>query len=231
MSLEQAEPRSFLFDCDAILFDLDGVLVDSRQCVEKLWVDWAEHRGIDPGLVLCDLHGKRAVETVRRVAPHLDADAEAAELAETEAGLTQGLAQIPGAADLLRSIPMGDWAIATSGSRATATTRLNFGRLPFPAALVSSEDVGKGKPDPEPYLLAAKKLGVDPTRCVVVEDAPAGIQAGKAGGMRVVAVLSSIFSARELGQADAMVLHLGDLEVLLSPSGGKARLWLRGKCI
>jgi len=221
----------FQFDCDAILFDLDGVLVDSRHCIERIWQSWASQHHINIDKVLHYAHGRRTLETIRLVATHLDAETEAAELSAIEAQATDGLIKIPGALELLQSIPPGAWGIATSVSHATASTRLAFGGLPVPDVLISAEDVVSGKPDPEPYLFAAMMLGVKPASCVVIEDAPAGIQAGRAAGMHVVGVLSSSFTADELRQAHVVVRKLSDIEVLQAQGTSQARLIVRAKGI
>jgi len=225
------EHHLFQFNCDAVLFDLDGVLVDSRHCVERHWLEWASQHHLNPDKVLHYAHGRRTVETIRLVAPHLDAEREATELEAGEAYDTDGLVKIPGALELLQSIPPDAWGIATSGTHATASTRLAFGGLPVPDVLISGEDVVAGKPDPEPYLFAALMLGVKPTSCVVIEDAPAGIQAGHAAGMHVVGVISSAYLAEELSQAEVVVRKLGDIEVFQAQVPGQARLIVRVKGI
>jgi sugar-phosphatase len=169
------------------------------------------------------------VETIRQVAPQLDAEREAAELWAIEAQETQGLAKIPGALELLQSIPSDAWGIATSGPRAIALTRLAFAGLPVPEVLIGADDVVAGKPDPEPYLFAAMMLGAKPARCVVIEDAPAGIQSGRAAGMPVVGVLSAAFSAGELNQAQVIARKLSDIEVHQPHGNSLARLILRVK--
>jgi sugar-phosphatase len=211
--LPHHEHHNFQFDCDAVLFDLDGVLVDSRHCIENLWKGWANKHQINIDKVMHYAHGRRAVETIRLVAPQLDAERET------------------GALELLQSIPSSAWGIATSGSRATAITRLTFAGLPVPEVLISSEDVVAGKPDPEPYLFAAMMLGAKPASCVVIEDAPAGIQAGRAAGMHVVGVISSSYPASELSQAQTLVRKLGDLSVVEAQQPALARLFVRVKGI
>lgn len=223
------EHHVFQYDCDAVLFDLDGVLVASRHCVERHWLEWAKQHHLNSDKVLHYIHGRRTVETIRIVAPHLDAEREAAALEAGEANDTIGLVKIPGALELLQSIPLGAWGIATSGTRAIATTRLAFGGLPVPDVLICSEDVEAGKPNPEPYLFAAMMLGVKPASCVVVEDAPAGIQAGRAAGMHVVGIISSSYPAEELSQAHICVRKISDIEVAQSPKTGLARLIARVK--
>jgi sugar-phosphatase len=225
------EQHSFQYDCDAIVFDLDGVLVDSRHCIERIWRAWASPHHINIDRVLHYARGRRAIETIRLVAPQLDAEHEAAELAAAEARETEGLVKIPGALELIQSIPANAWGIATSGLRATATTRLVFGGLPVPDVLITAEDVNVGKPDPEPYLFAAMMLGVEPARCVVIEDAPMGIQAGRAAGMHVIGVISSDYTLEELHQAHVVVRKLSDIKVSQIQGTGLASLIVRVKAL
>jgi len=221
------EHHVFQYACDAVLFDLDGVLVDSRHCIERHWLTWASQHQLNTDKVLHYAHGRRTVETIHLVAPDLDAEREAAAIEASEANDTSGLVKIPGALELLRSIPADAWGIATSGTHAIAATRLTFGGLPVPDVLISSEDVVSGKPDPEPYLFAAMMLGVKPASCVVIEDAPSGIQAGRAAGMHVVGVISSAYTQEELQQAQVVVRKLSDIEVMEAPKGGLGRLIVR----
>jgi mannitol-1-/sugar-/sorbitol-6-phosphatase len=223
------EHHVFQFDCDAVLFDLDGVLVDSRHCVERHWLEWANQHHLNTDKVLHYAHGRRKVETIRLVAPLLDAEREAAELEAVEAQDTAGLAKIPGAPELLQSIPADAWGIATSGTHAIAATRLAFGGLPVPDVLICAEDVEAVKPNAEPYLFAALMLGVKPASCVVIEDAPSGIQSGRAAGMHVVGLISSAYAAEELSQAHVLVRKLSDIEVLETHGAGLARLIVRVK--
>ena len=210
------------WDCDAVLFDLDGVLVDSAVCVERHWRRWAAEHGLDSEEIMRFAHGRPTVETIRLVAPHLPAELEAARLDASEAFDTDGVVAILGAAELLRSLPRDVWAIATSGTRDTAVTRLGHTGLPLPAVLITADDVKRGKPDPEAYLLAAAKLDVTPERCVVVEDAPAGIEAGHAAGMRVVA-LATTHSHAELSAADVTAAQLADVRVSPRDIGSAGR--------
>ena len=205
-------------ECDAVLFDLDGVLVDSTACVERHWRRWAAEHHLDPDAIMRFAHGRPTVETIRLVAPHLPAEEEAARLNAAEAFDTDGVSVVEGAVRLLHSLPREAWAVATSGTRDTAMTRLRHGGLPVPTVLVTADDVKRGKPDPEAYLLAAAGLGVKPEACLVVEDAPAGIRAARAAGMRVVAVVSTHARA-ELGEANVTVARLVSIEV--SPSDGR----------
>jgi sugar-phosphatase len=157
-------------------------------------------------------HGRRIAETLRLVAPQLDAVAEAAVLDAMEEVEARGLRAAPGAAALLRQLSEAQRAIVTSGSRAVATLRLRTAGLPIPGVFVTAGDVERGKPDPEGYLLAAGRLGVAPSDCVVVEDSPPGVAAGKAAGMRVIAVLTT-YPAVALSGADVPLDALADLRV------------------
>jgi sugar-phosphatase len=177
--------------CDALLFDLDGVLVDSTACVEDTWRRWAIRHGLDADTIVRIAHGRRALDTVRLAAPHLDdagVEAEVAALAAHEARETSGVLEVPGAAALLRDLPPTRWAVVTSGARAVAEHRLRHVGLPVPPVLVCADEVVHGKPHPEGYLTAAARLGVSPAVCLVVEDAPAGLAAAHAAGMRALAV-------------------------------------------
>jgi mannitol-1-/sugar-/sorbitol-6-phosphatase len=219
----------FQFDCNAVLFDLDGVLVDSRHCVERHWLEWANRHQLNTDKVLHYTHGRRKVETIRIVAPHLDAEREAAELEASEVNDTAGLAKIPGALELVQSIPADAWGIATSATHAIASTRLAFGGLPVPDVLICADDVVEVKPNPEAYLFAALMLGVKPASCVVIEDAPSGIQAGRAAGMHVIGLISSAYPAEELSQANVLVRKLADIEVVDTHGVGLMRLVTRVK--
>jgi mannitol-1-/sugar-/sorbitol-6-phosphatase len=216
------------FDCDAVLFDLDGVLVDSAQVIRHHWELFAGRHQLDVQEVMRYAPGRRSAETIRLAAPHLDADIEAAELEAAEAYDTNGLAAIEGAVDLVQSIPGGGWAVATSGPKPMALTRLNYCGLPLPPVLVTADDVTQGKPDPEPYLLAARRLGALPERCLVIEDAPAGVQAGRAAGMRVIAVAST-HPADELSAATVIISQLLDITILPQLNGHPRSFTVRVK--
>jgi sugar-phosphatase len=207
-----------LFHCSAILFDLDGVLVDSTKSVSRQWRLWAEERQVDPEEVLRVAHGVRTIEVLRIFAPHLDAEAEVKRVESREADDIDGVAVMPGAAALLRSIPPESWCVVTSGTRHLATKRLQYANLPAPRALVAAEDVAKGKPDPEPYLKGALLLNRSPEECLVIEDAPAGIRAAHAGGMKAIA-LTSTFAASGLGEADSVASGLAQIQVRSSAAG------------
>ena len=200
------------FSCSAILFDLDGVLCDSTGAVDREWREWARRKGVDPEAVMAVAHGVRTIEVIRQVAPHLDAEAEADAIENDEASDQAGVSVMPGAAELVRSIPRGRWAVVTSGSRLLAGARLPFCGLPVPDVLVTSDDVTNGKPHPEPYLKGANGLGFNPAECLVIEDAPAGIQAARAAGMKVIGITST-YAPEALQQADAVVARLAQIQV------------------
>ncbi len=205
----------FSLRCAAILFDLDGVLVDSAACVERTWRQWAEKHGLDPGLVLAEAHGRRTIETVQRVAPHLAAASEVAALAESESNTTEGVFEVPGARELLAPLPLDVWAIVTSGIRTVATLRIRHTGLPMPRVLVCADEIGRGKPDPEGYLTAAQRLGVAPVACVVIEDTPAGLEAAQAAGMRAIGV-SGTYGRAALTNAEFTIDRLNALSVVLT---------------
>ena len=205
-----------LFSCSAILFDLDGVLVDSTRAVDREWREWAARKGVDGDTIMAIAHGVRTIEVIRRVAPHLDAETEAAAIENHEAHDQRGVTVMPGAADLLKLIPAGRWGVVTSGSRLLAQNRLQYCGLPVPEVLVTSDDVTNGKPHPEPYLRGAQGLGFAPADCLVIEDAPAGIQSAHTGGMRVIG-MASTYAPEVIEQADAVVRRLG--QILVTPNG------------
>jgi len=215
------------FNCSAVLFDLDGVLVDSTRSVDRQWRKWAQENNLEPDEVVRAAHGRRTIETVRQVAPHLNAEAEMRKIERQEVEDTDGVVVMPGAADLLRSIPDGRWCVVTSGTRLLATGRLRVANLPTPGIMVSADDVTKGKPDPEPYLKGAKLLGTKPEECLVIEDAPAGVRAAHAGKMKVIAITST-FPKAELKEADALVRSLDQIEVTQDQAAdGKAKLLIK----
>lgn len=215
------------FRCSAILFDLDGVLVDSTASVARQWRKWAEEKKIDPEKVLEIAHGVRAIEIVKQVAPHMDAEAEVRRIERLEVNDQEGVAVMPGAAELVRSVPEGRWAVVTSGRRHLATGRLQWAKLPVPRILVPADEVSKGKPDPEPYLKAAQLLAVKPSECLVIEDAPAGIRAARAAGMKVIA-LTSTYPASGLKEADAVVKALADIRISAENGEPKLRVSVNG---
>ncbi|HZR55567.1 MAG TPA: HAD-IA family hydrolase [Terriglobales bacterium] len=214
-----------IFHSSAILFDLDGVLVDSTVSIIRHWSTWAERNRIDPQKVLAVIHGRRTVEVLRMMAPHLDAEVEAMRI---EQGVTDdnGTAVVPGALQLLTSLPEDRWCVVTSGTRGLAMSRIRGANLPVPRILVGADDVTKGKPDPEPYLRGAKLLGMRPADCLVIEDAPLGITAAHEGGMKAIG-LTTTFPESELLEADAVVKSLTQIQVRKLATG-KLEITLAG---
>jgi mannitol-1-/sugar-/sorbitol-6-phosphatase len=200
-----------VLECSAILFDFDGVLVDSTSVVAAQYTRWAVEHGLDQEALVKFAHGVRTVEVVRKWTPHLDAEEETRKIEEREAQ-DPAVKVMPGAFDLLRSIPRGRWGIVTSGGHLLATTRIRVLGLPEPSVLVTADDVRHGKPDPEPYRKGAQDLGVEPQDCIVIEDAPAGIRAAKAAGMRVIS-LPSTYAAKDLAEANFLVAGLAQIRV------------------
>jgi HAD superfamily hydrolase (TIGR01509 family) len=212
--------RGVVIQPGAVLSDLDGVLVDSGAHIGRTWRDFAERHGLDTEHVVAQGHGRRSIDLIRLVAPHLDAEAEAARVEREEIASAVGLRPLPGARELVESVPSGAFAIVTSGSRALAVARLGAAGIPVPEVLVTAEQVEEGKPNPAGYLRAAALLGVDPVHCLVLEDAPAGIEAGLAAGMTVVAVLTTNDES-SLRNAHSRVRDLTAL--LPEPVGGPRR--------
>lgn len=211
------------FQVRGILFDLDGVLIDSTPCVTRVWRAWAIEHGLDPDDVVHVAHGRRSIETIQKVAPNLDAEQENNEVERRELNDTDGIAIFDGAADLLRSLPPQTWTIVTSGTRALATKRMQVAGIPVPKNFVSADEVTLGKPNPEPYLMGAKCLGIWPGSALVVEDAPSGIRAAHSAGMKVLAVPTT-YPAEELLQADGLLKTIAQLRVIAADTGGDHHL-------
>jgi mannitol-1-/sugar-/sorbitol-6-phosphatase len=188
--------------CRGVLFDLDGVLVDSTPAVARVWAGWAHAHGFDPDEVVKKAHGRPSIATIRELLPGADHAAEDREVERREIADVEGVVPLLGAMELLQALPLDRWAIVTSCTRALAQVRIGAAGLPRPKYLVTSTDVKHGKPDPEPYLKGAQLLGVAASECLVIEDAPAGIRSGKAAGARVLALRTTASDA-ELQQAGA----------------------------
>ena len=192
--------------------------MDSRRCIEIVWHAWATERGLDPAPFLKVAHGRLISDTMRLVAPDLDAVAEARVIDAMEEVETRGLEPVPGAAALVARLGDARCAVVTSGSRMVATLRLSTVGLPIPRVFITADDVRRAKPDPEGYLRAAHRLGVEPADCVVIEDSTTGLAAGKAAGMRVLAVLTT-HTAAALADADAQLASLSALRLDVGPAG------------
>lgn len=176
----------------ALLFDMDGTIINSIASAERAWGAWAERHGLDVAAFLPTIHGVRAIETITNLQlPGVDPKAEVRALVLAEIEDVEGIEPIEGAAAFLASLPPDRWAIVTSSPRKLALRRLEAAGLPPPAVLVTSEDVEHGKPAPDCFLLAAKRLGQNIEDCLVFEDAPAGIQAAEAAGAALVVVTTT----------------------------------------
>jgi mannitol-1-/sugar-/sorbitol-6-phosphatase len=202
----------------AILFDIDGTLVDSTPVVERSWRTWAREYDVDADAVMRVCHGRRTEDTVAEFVTPQRLAAAVARLQALELSDFDGVTALPGAREVLDGLPGGRWAAVTSGERALMTARLAAARLPIPETMICAEDVAVGKPSPEGYLRAAGALGFDAAQCVVVEDAPAGIAAGLAAGARVVAVTTT-HTADQVAGADAIVADLSCLRVRSTDDG------------
>ncbi len=218
--------------CRALLFDLDGVLIDSTPAVARVWRRWALEHGFDPETVVRMAHGRPSRTTIRQLIPAADLDPalldkEDRKVERREIEDLDGVVLLPGARQLLNALPPDRWTIATSCTRPLAEVRLRAAGLPVPTNMITSSDVSIGKPDPEPYLKAAARLGVAPEDCIVLEDAPAGVRAGKAAGARVIAFLTTMLRRDlEAAGADWIVQnctdvtasnHTDELQVCLEP--------------
>jgi len=177
--------------CSALLFDMDGVLIDSTPAVTRVWRNWALEHHFDPEDVVKRAHGRPSLTTVRELLPDADHEAENRIIERREIEDLEGVVPLTGAHALLQRLPKDRWTIVTSATRALAEVRLRAAGLPLPERVVTSNDITRGKPHPDPYLKAAARLGFPATDCVVVEDVPAGIHSGLAAGARVIALLTT----------------------------------------
>lgn len=184
-----------------VLFDADGVLVDSYYAYRGIWKSWSDRHGLDADTVWRATHGRRLADTITDVAPHLDPGTENEALKRLIATQDAKFPLFPGVPDLLKRLPTDAWAVVTSGRAEAVTQRLRAGGSATPSVLVDGSDVSRGKPYPDGFLLAAERLTARPAECLVVEDAPAGIEAGRAAGMSVLAI-SSTHAVGDLSAAD-----------------------------
>jgi sugar-phosphatase len=188
--------------CLGVLFDLDGVLVDSTPAVARVWSEWAKEHGLDPEETVRKAHGRPSIATVQELLPTVDAEEEDAKIEHLEMNDMEGMVALPGAVDLLSVLPEDRWGVVTSGTRPLASKRLHTAGLPVPKHFVTASDIRRGKPDPEPYLIGVENLEFPAADCVVVEDAPAGVRSGRAAGARVIA-LRTTAADDELKEAGA----------------------------
>lgn len=216
--------ETLTLEVDALLFDMDGTIVDSSESVYRQWRLWAERNNLDVPTVLATMPGRRAAEVMQIVAPHLLQPDAINDLLAAEEKDMEGVKPIAGAPELLQSIPANRWAVVTSATHKVASLRIAAAGLPQPGVLIAADQVTNGKPDPEGFLKAAAALGVDPERCVVFEDAVAGVQAAINGGMRVVG-LTTHHPAEELAPARCVAnlrpvrADIGDQSIRLHIAG------------
>src|SRR6476646_3089166 len=203
-----------IFSAKAILFDMDGVLMDSTPSVERVWRSWAVKHVLGPENVASLAHGLRSIETIREVAPELDAKKENVIVEHMEIDDKEGVTALPGAADLLAHLPTDRFAIVTSATRPLAVARLGYAGIPVPRHIITANDVIYGKPSPEPFLKGAALLGFDPAVCLVFEDSPAGIASARSAGMKAIA-LQTTYPADQLQAAHAIIGSLADVKTTL----------------
>ncbi|MHB1701542.1 MAG: HAD-IA family hydrolase [Acidobacteriaceae bacterium] len=207
-------------ETQGLLFDMDGVLISSIGSVERCWARWADHYRVDRERALTITHGRRAIDTVRTLRPDID-PVEGLRVIEDMEVLDMGdLVVLPGVAQLLSALPADRWTIVTSATTRLMTARLSHAGLPLPERMITGDMVVNGKPHPEPYIRGAEILGFAPQDCIVVEDAPAGVGAGKAAGSRVLAVMGS-YPIAELHAADWVISSLEQMGFEETSSGLK----------
>ena len=202
--------------CKGILFDMDGILISSLGSVERSWTKWALLRGVDPAYTISIAHGCRSIETVARLRPDLDPQAENDIVEDYEISDTEGVAVLPGVLRLLAALPKDRWTVVTSATEPLARVRLATGGIPVPDRIVTAESVRNGKPHPDPYLAGAALLGFAPEECVVFEDAASGTKSGHAAGCTVIATTFS-HSIESLAAADYLIPDLTGVAVQTLP--------------
>jgi sugar-phosphatase len=206
----------------AFLFDMDGTVLNSIAAAERIWTTWALRHGLDVEAFLPTIHGARAIDTVNRQAlPGVDAEVEAAWITEAEIEDVEGVVEVAGAANFLRSLPANQWAIVTSAPKALALRRMAAAGIPAPEVMVAAEDVSAGKPDPAGYRLAARRLGVEVTECLIFEDATVGILAAQAAGADLLIITSTHDHPIETSHATLACYE--SVNIQLDP-GGQIRL-------
>ncbi len=197
---------------------MDGILISSIGSVERSWTKWALLRGVDPALARETAHGRRAVETIAKLRPDLDNAAELTVIEDLEVADNEGLTVLPGVLNLLAALPADRWTVVTSATDRLARIRMAAAGIPVPEKLVTADRVKRGKPDPEPFLAGAALLGVAPAECVVFEDSPSGVLAGRDAGCTVVATTFS-HSAESLNAAHYLVRDLTGIRIERSGDG------------
>ncbi len=171
-----------------LLFDLDGTLIDSLPAVDRAWGRFADKHGFEAQFVRERIHGRRSIDSIRELVPHVDAHEEDAWMRGLESSDTEGVVALPGSKDLLEALPLDRWCVVTSGTSDVARARIAATGLPLPRFAVFGEDVTRGKPAPDPFRLGAERLGFSPEDCLGFEDTDAGLASVRAAGARAVAV-------------------------------------------
>jgi len=204
--------------CKGVLFDMDGILISSLGSVDRSWTKWAGMRDVDPAYALSITHGCRAIETLAKLRPDLDSEAELKIIEDLEIADNEGLRVLPGVLKLLAALPKERWTVVTSATERLARVRMADGGIPVPERVVTADQVTKGKPHPEPFLAGAKLLGFSPEECVVFEDSSSGTKAGRTAGCTVVATTFS-HSIESLDAAHYLVTDVSGVEVTVLPEG------------
>lgn len=202
--------------CKGILFDMDGILISSLGSVERSWETWARSRNVDVSLAIHTAHGCRAIETIRKLRPDLDENAELKIIEDLEVEDKEGLDVLPGILDLLGQLPANRWTVVTSATERLARIRMAAGGIPVPVRIIAADMVDQGKPHPEPYVRGAEILGLVAADCVVFEDSASGTKAGRAAGCTVIGTLFS-HSVEELCAAHYLVQDLTGIRVEVLP--------------
>jgi sugar-phosphatase len=220
-SSPSSSPVQVQIRCKGVLFDMDGILVSSMGSVERSWSRWAELRGLGPEHTCKIAHGRRAIDTVTVLAPHLDPEVELKVIEDLEVEDNEGLSVLPGVLDLLAALPPNQgsprWTVVTSATERLARVRMAVGGIPAPERLITADFVTRGKPHPEPFLAGAALLGIPPEDCVVFEDSASGAKAGRDAGCQVVATTFS-HPVESLDAAHYLVTDLTGMKVRLLPS-------------
>ena len=195
---------------------MDGILISSLGSVERSWRTWGLARGIDPTTAIHTAHGCRAIETIRKLRPDLDDEAELKYIEDLEIADNDGLAVLPGVPELLAALPAHRWTVVTSATERLARVRMATAGIPVPERIVTADHVTSGKPHPEPYLRGAEILGQPAQDCVVFEDSASGTKAGRAAGCTVIGTTFS-HSVEELSAAHYLVTDLTEIQVEVLP--------------
>jgi sugar-phosphatase len=220
-SSPSSTPSQVKIHCKGVLFDMDGILVSSMDSVERSWTKWAELHGVGAEHTIKIMHGRRAIDTIAMLAPHLDPEVELKVIEDLEVEDNEGLSVLPGVLDLLSALTPNDgglprWTVVTSATERLARVRMAIGGIPIPERLITADFVTRGKPHPEPFLAGAALLGIPPADCVVFEDSASGALAGREAGCTVVATTFS-HTVESLDAAHYLVEDLTGMKVTLLP--------------